>query len=144
VHVAGDGTELKNIRETVAQLSLGSVVSVLGSVSKERRESLFASSSLFVMPNIPLPGDMEGFGIVCIEAAGRGVPVVAADLEGITDAVIPEETGLLFRPHEVDHAAMTIVEALRRDWDPEQVRSSCLKHFDIQIIASRYVEHVFR
>jgi glycosyltransferase involved in cell wall biosynthesis len=41
---------------------------------------------------------MEGFGLVAVEAAMRGTPVVAARMEGIVDAVVEGETGLLCDP----------------------------------------------
>jgi phosphatidylinositol alpha-1,6-mannosyltransferase len=50
---------------------------------------------LFVQPNIQVSGDMEGFGLTTIEAAMRGTPVVAADIEGIKDAVVAGRTGIL-------------------------------------------------
>jgi len=56
---------------------------------------------VFLAPNIPVPGDMEGFGLVTVEAAMRGTPVVAAGLEGIKDAVVNGRTGILLPPADV-------------------------------------------
>jgi phosphatidyl-myo-inositol dimannoside synthase len=53
----------------------------------------YAAADLFVMPNIPVEGDMEGFGIVLLEANRAGVPAVASDLEGIRDVIEPGENG---------------------------------------------------
>ena len=50
---------------------------------------------MFVQPNVRVDGDMGGFGLATIEAALRGTPVVAADLEGLKDAVIHGRTGFL-------------------------------------------------
>ena len=47
------------------------------------------------MPNIKVPGDMEGFGIVVLEAGSYGLPVIASNIEGIKDAVIDGKTGFL-------------------------------------------------
>ena len=49
-----------------------------------------------------VPGDMEGFGLVTIEAAVRGTPVLASGIEGIRDAVIDGETGTLLPPQDAD------------------------------------------
>jgi glycosyltransferase involved in cell wall biosynthesis len=69
---------------------------------------------LFVQPNIPVPGDMEGFGLVTIEAAMRGTPVVAADLEGIKDAVVDGHTGILLAPQDgqawVDRLSLLVAD----------------------------------
>lgn len=50
-----------------------------------------------VMPNIASPGntDVEGFGLTALEASASGAPLVAADIEGISDAVRDGETGYL-------------------------------------------------
>ncbi len=65
----------------------------LNDITEELRELLFVASDLFIMPNRSVFGDMEGFGIVALEAAIRGVPVIATGIEGITDAVIDGENG---------------------------------------------------
>src|SRR5690606_1075671 len=80
--LGGEGPMTPRIRETVARLGLGDRVRVLGQVSEAMLLSLFRGSDLFVMPNIHVPGDLEGFGVVMLEAGICGLPIVAADLEG--------------------------------------------------------------
>ena len=96
--LAGDGPEAEPLRSAVRRLGLESRVHLLGRVEDDDRELLMRGADLFVQPNIPVEGDMEGFGLVTVEAALRGTPVVAADLEGIKDAVVDGETGLLLPP----------------------------------------------
>jgi glycosyltransferase involved in cell wall biosynthesis len=50
---------------------------------------------MLVQPNILVPNDVEGFGLVMIEATLRGTPVLAAGLQGIKDAVVDGVTGQL-------------------------------------------------
>jgi phosphatidylinositol alpha-1,6-mannosyltransferase len=93
--LAGRGPEQDAIEQAAQVAGVGSRVHLLGRVTDEERELLLHGSHLFVQPNISVPGDMEGFGLVTIEAALRGLPVAAADLEGIKDAVLPDVTGFL-------------------------------------------------
>jgi glycosyltransferase involved in cell wall biosynthesis len=95
--VAGSGRDEERIAGSVADLGLTDRVRLLGSVDEDERELLLQGADLFVQPNIRVPGDMEGFGLVTVEAALRGLPVVAADLEGISDAVLDGVTGILLR-----------------------------------------------
>ena len=66
----------------------------LNGASDSVRDLLYAACDLFVLPNRTVQGDMEGFGIVALEAATRGIPVVAFGIEGITDAVIHGRNGI--------------------------------------------------
>lgn len=49
-----------------------------------------------------LPSYREGFGTVAIEAAAMGLPAVVSSIYGLTDAVIPEQTGLWCEPKDTE------------------------------------------
>jgi phosphatidylinositol alpha-1,6-mannosyltransferase len=100
--VAGDGEDRAPLRAAVELLGLERRVLLLGQVGDAEREALLRGADLFVQPNIAVPGDMEGFGLVVVEAAMRGEPVVAAALEGILDAVADGSTGLLLPSGDTD------------------------------------------
>ncbi|OOG20006.1 hypothetical protein BWD42_09035 [Sphingobacterium sp. CZ-UAM] len=67
----------------------------LGKVPFDQLRHLLTNAHAFLMPNIQVQGDMEGFGLVCLEASSRGTVVVAAELEGITSAITHDHNGLL-------------------------------------------------
>jgi glycosyltransferase involved in cell wall biosynthesis len=107
--VAGSGGDEDAIRSAIAGIGpAGRRVLILGQVDGELRDALFTGADLFIMPNVVVPGDMEGFGLVAIEAAAAGALVVASELEGIRDAVIDGETGVLVAPGD----ASTFVERI--------------------------------
>jgi len=108
--VAGDGPESDAIRGAVDSNAVTAQVHLLGRVDDEVREELMRGADLFVQPNVVVPGDMEGFGLVTIEAAMRGTPVVASDLEGIKDAVVDGQTGILLPTGDADTWVETLVE----------------------------------
>jgi phosphatidyl-myo-inositol dimannoside synthase len=91
--VAGDGPERERL--DTASVGLGEHLCVLGTVTDEMLSLCQSAADVFVMPNVPIGGDMEGFGLVALEAAAAGLPVVASDLEGIRDAVTPGKNGIL-------------------------------------------------
>ena len=84
----------------------------LGRVSFDDLMSLYSLADLFVMPNIPVEGDQEGFGLVALEASVRGTWVVASGIEGITEAVIEGANGTLLPPEEPDRWIAKIRELL--------------------------------
>ncbi len=96
--IVGDGPERPTVRRVVRERKMHERVVLLGRVPDDILADLYAAATLFVMPNIPVAGDMEGFGIVALEAASRGLPVVASRLDGIPDAVVDGKNGILVPP----------------------------------------------
>lgn len=92
--LAGTGPQHEALAQAIADLGLSERVHLLGAVDEPTLHALYARADLFIMPNRPIEGDMEGFGVVMLEAAAHGVMVVAAALEGILD-VLSDGGGLL-------------------------------------------------
>ena len=65
-----------------------------GPLSEPGKHSLLAQTDLLL-----LPGTREGWGIVAMEAAAYGVPVIAYDIAGLRDAVVNGVTGVLVPPN---------------------------------------------
>jgi len=93
------------------------------------RDLAYDAADLFVMPNIPVPGHREGFGIVLLEAGAHGLPVVASRIEGIPDAVRPGETGLLAEAGDSSSFAAAIAAALEWRASPDAVRAAVRRHY---------------
>jgi len=94
--IAGFGPEAENIRAAVARHGLENRVRLLGRVSEEELALLYRGSDLFIMPNVPVPHDLEGFGVVILEASlGGGLPAIASRLEGIRDVIAEGVNGHL-------------------------------------------------
>lgn len=85
--VIGDGPEFGNIRKVALQSENRNCIYLAGRQSDSILRQAYAAADLFIMPNIPVPGDMEGFGIVLLEANQASVPAIASDLEGIRDVI---------------------------------------------------------
>ena len=61
------------------------------------------------MPNIHVEGDIEGFGVVMLEAGMCGLPVLAANLEGISDVVAEGANGHLLPSGDADAFASAVM-----------------------------------
>lgn len=85
--LGGRGPQTENIAQAALDTGLEHRVHPLGLVAEEKLASLFSGGDLFVMPNIPIDGDMEGFGVVMLEAGLCGMPSVASRIEGIQDVI---------------------------------------------------------
>lgn len=93
IDVAGDGPLRARIDALAADPRLRGQVTVHGEVDEPRKRELLARADLVLVPNIRVPGDAEGFGIVCLEAGAAGAWVLAADIEGLRDAVVDGANG---------------------------------------------------
>jgi phosphatidylinositol alpha-1,6-mannosyltransferase len=117
---------------------------MLGYVSSEDLRILLNTTDIFVQPNIRVPGDMEGFGIAVIEAGSAGLPVVASDLEGLRDAVIPGENGLLVASEQAEGFIRTINELIRnvdeRRLLAARAKETVARNFHWHAIAARYLD----
>lgn len=93
--VIGEGPERDAIAAAAARAGASGRVRLLGRVSDEVLAAAYNRAELFVMPNVPVAGDIEGFGLVALEASASGLPVLASRLEGIAEAVQHEQNGVL-------------------------------------------------
>ena len=93
-HIAGkydeDDSYYQSLRQFISDNGLDRKVIIEGRVSNERLEWLYANARLFLFPSL-----LEGYGVVIVEAMGRGVPVVAFNNSAIPYTVKDGINGLL-------------------------------------------------
>lgn len=100
--VIGDGSEKDRIKKIIHRKKLGNNIILAGKVSEKDLIYCYKGSDIFIMPNITVKNDVEGFGIVAIEASMSGLPVIASCVQGISDAVLDELNGYLVREKDVN------------------------------------------
>ena len=138
--VAGEGPERGTIQKIVDRCNLQGRVLLLGEVSDEDRKLIYNASDIFIMPNITVPGDVEGFGIVALEAGSCGLPVVASNIQGLRDAVINGKTGYLVGEGDVEGFVSRITDmSLEKD----QIREIVNSTFDWAKIYKDYQTFLF-
>ncbi len=102
----------------------------LGKQPFEDMVQILKHSDMFVMPNIKVMGDAEGFGLVALEASVNGTPVIASSLEGITCAVIDGKNGFLVPP-ENEGAWIEKIHAILSDTSHLKEFGELAKQFTI-------------
>ena len=108
--IVGDGEERRRLEALAVEVSVQDRVHFLGEVSASDLPSYYAACDIFMMPNRVDDGDLEGFGIVFLEAAATGRPVIGGLSGGVAEAVLNRETGLLVGGTDVDELAAAIRE----------------------------------
>jgi glycosyltransferase involved in cell wall biosynthesis len=110
--VVGSGPDAETIEQAATTAGVADRVHLLGYVPDAQRRQLLADADVFVQPNIPVDDDMEGFGLVVVEAAQAGLMTVAADLEGLRDAVRHGDTGYKVASGDAEGWARMLTELL--------------------------------
>lgn len=87
--------EKAEVLAAIEETGLGEKVMFLGQVGDRDLETAYACAAVHVFPLIEVPGDVEGFGMVAIEAAAMGTVTVAFDEGGVSDAVPPSADNLI-------------------------------------------------
>lgn len=88
-------SERARIVEAARRASLAHAIVFLPPCDDVTLADAYQAADVHVFPVRDLPGDVEGFGMVAIEAAAHGLPTVAFDVGGVADAVLPGKTGVL-------------------------------------------------
>lgn len=142
--VIGDGNELATLDQTLKSAGQQKKAILAGRQPDNVLYNAYSGADLFLMPNIPVPGDMEGFGIVMLEAGLAGTPSIAADLEGIRDVIIDGISGYKIKALDADSFALKIDSVLNDNLI--ELRSSTKKYvtetFSWDQVAKHYISYL--
>jgi len=112
--IVGSGRQSDYLARVAQSLGVDDAVVFAGEVGDVELDRLYRSADVVVQVSreSPAGGGAEGFGIVCLEAAACGKPVVAGRSGGLVDAVVDGETGILVDPLDVAAVAEAVVSVL--------------------------------
>jgi phosphatidylinositol alpha-1,6-mannosyltransferase len=111
LHGSGRG-ERERILAAAERAGIASQVVFLGRCSEEELQLAYHAADCHVFPVLDLPGDVEGFGMVALEAAAHGLSTVAFAVGGVPDAVVDGQTGRLVRSGDYRAFADATLEVL--------------------------------
>lgn len=112
--IVGDGPYRAALEELARETKVADCVVFAGRASSEDLPHIYALADVCVMPSRQLlaSSDVEGFGMVYIEANACGKPVIGGRSGGIPDAVVEGVTGFLANPNEPDEIAGLLIKVL--------------------------------
>ncbi len=115
--LVGGGPDEARLRRSVAAAGVGSSVVFAGPVAPAHLPAYYAAGDVFAMPCRTRRGglDVEGLGMVYLEAAACGLPVVAGTSGGAPEAVRDGETGTVVGDPRSPEAVSAAVTALLDD-----------------------------
>ncbi len=141
--IVGEGDDKQRLESLVERLGIAANVHFVGAAARDEIVRLYRWADIFALPVIPSDTDVEGFGMVYIEAAAYGLPSIASDCGGIPDAVTPA-TGYLLKNSTVAEveSALRNFRSQASTFVPQEIhghaKNYCAQETSRQLI--RYIE----
>lgn len=126
--VAGEGEERAALENLARQLGVTDSVEFLGPLGDDELRKRYQHCDIFVLANRTIGKDVEGFGIVLLEAQACGRPVIAGASGGTLDTLRQGETGFLADCDTPDHLIKLLREILPDRPKREAMGSSGREH----------------
>lgn len=138
--IAGDGAARGELEQQARRLGVGDAVTFAGWVAPDDVPGLINRATIVLVPS----RWREAFGIVALQAAQMGRPVVCTDAGGLREIVAHERTGLVVPIDDRDAFAAAVIQLLR---DPSrtrqlgtQARAHAVRHFSWSRQLDAYAE----
>lgn len=138
LEIVGAGVEAGRLRALVEDLDLQRYVSFRGEVDDANLRSFYQHCDVFVLANRQVGTDLEGFGMVLLEAQACATPVIAGSSGGTSEALVDGKTGFVVDCANVEALADRIVDLLsddvRRRAMGTAARALMLESFDWDVV----------
>jgi phosphatidylinositol alpha-1,6-mannosyltransferase len=120
--IVGNGSYLDSLRQLAERSGVAARVRFTGPVSEDELSAHYAAGDVFAMPcRTRRRGlDVEGLGIVYLEASAAGLPVIGGDSGGAPDAILEGESGYVVPGRDTAVLAGRLAELLA---DPAKAKA---------------------
>jgi glycosyltransferase involved in cell wall biosynthesis len=129
----GDGELREELQAQVANLSLDEHIHFLG--NRHDVPDLLAASDIFALPSL-----WEGLSMALLEAMASGLPIVASEVSGTVQAIIPNETGLLVPPGDVQKLTEAIRQLLSDPTHAQAMGAAARRRVEAEFSAQKQAE----
>jgi len=131
--VVGDGSDRPRLQATAVAAGVADRVIFAGCIPESEKAAHYNLADAYVMPSFG-----EGFGIVLIEAAACGIPVIGSRADGSREALLDGRLGRLIDPHCPDQLVEAVSSALARTGEKRRnamVQIFCFENFLARVSA---------
>jgi phosphatidylinositol alpha-1,6-mannosyltransferase len=137
----GDGEERSELERVIAAEGVRDNVQLVGETDDRRLIASYQQCDLFILPNRQVNQDIEGFGMVLLEAQACGKPVIAGASGGTSEAMHAPATGRVVPCETPEGIASVVAELFRdpkqRDSMGQTAREWVVANFDWSALATQ-------
>lgn len=110
--LVGEGPYRSHLEKLANKLSLNESITFVGRILYDKLPNYLSAADVFVMPSRSrfFGLEVEGLGIVYLEASACGIPVIAGNSGGAPDAVLEGVTGLCVNGTDISQIANAVIE----------------------------------
>ena len=145
--IGGSGPDRERLEKIVRDLDLSDHVTFLGHVDENDLAKYYSMADLFVLLSREEFPNVEGFGLVFLEAAACQTPSLGGKSGGIPDAILDQKTGWLVDPNDIDRIVNKFLEIFSH---PKIVEDMGLKARDYTLqnrswdhVGHQFIDHMF-
>ncbi len=135
--IIGDGELRSKLEEQIAENKLEGKVRLLGARNQEYIFSNLKEYDALLQPSI-----FEGFGLVAVEAMAAKIPVIASDIDGLTEVLDKGRYGICFKSGDVAECAKAIGQFCAEPYDEgrlNEIYDYAQSNFDVKKTAEKYL-----
>lgn len=116
-YIIGNGPTLEKLRLLVRNLRLDDKVKIYTKITDRDLNFYYNLADVFIMPSKEMENkkDIEGFGLVYLEANACKKPVIAGNTGGVAEAVLDGQTGILVNPENIKEITDALIKILRNE-----------------------------
>lgn len=141
LHIGGDGPQRQPLTRMIENLGLDDHVKLLGRISDDELKAYYQAADLFILPT----RDLEGFGLVTLEAMASGAAVLATPQGGTSEIARGHENLFLFNNATTEAMTEKITEQLGEPLTLEENRNTALdvaRQFSWEAQARRMIQDI--
>ncbi len=145
-HIVGRPLDQEKLTQHAMTLGVADKVLFYGVIDEHSKLwDYYQRADIFILLSENQPnGDVEGFGIVALEANAMGTPVIGAKYSGIEEAVKDRESGVLVDGDDVDEIVEAIDYCINNQKCLKVTSEKWAKAHDWDIIGKRFLEELYR
>lgn len=144
--IVGDGERRPALERLVQELGLERHVQFRGEPSDDELVACYQQCDLFALPNREVNGDLEGFGMVLVEAQACGKAVIAGASGGTAETLLAGQSGLVVdcrRPQPLAEALVALLtDPARREAMGRAAADWVRRQFAWESLAAQAAEHL--